>query len=47
MRFVFLTDFKTIKAYDLKLLTSLDIEFEELSKTVIFLHFLELKSYYL
>lgn len=32
MRFVFLTDFKTIKAYDLKLLTSLDIEFEELSK---------------
>ena len=32
MRFVFLTDFKIIKAYDLKLLTSLDIEFEELSK---------------
>ena len=32
MIFVFLTDFKIIKAYDLKLLTSLDIEFEELSK---------------
>lgn len=32
MRFVFLTDFKTIKAYDLKLLTTLDIEFVDLSK---------------
>lgn len=32
MRFVFITDFKTIKAYDLKLLTTLDIEFVELSK---------------
>ena len=32
MRFVFLTDFKIIKAYDLKLLNSLDITFEELAK---------------
>ncbi|HRG61215.1 MAG TPA: hypothetical protein PLU59_04620, partial [Aliarcobacter cryaerophilus] len=32
MRFIFLTDFKTIKAYDLKELNSLDITFEELSK---------------
>ena len=32
MRFVFITDFQTIKAYDLKLLTSLDIAFEELAK---------------
>lgn len=32
MRFVFITDFKTIKAYDLKLLTTLDIAFEELAK---------------
>ena len=32
MRFVFITDFQTIKAYDLKLLNSLDITFEELSK---------------
>ena len=32
MRFVFITDFQNIKAYDLKLLTSLDIDFEQLSK---------------
>ena len=32
MRFVFITDFKTIKAYDLKELSSLDIEFEQLAK---------------
>ena len=32
MRFVFITDFQTIKAYDLKLLNSLDIEFVDLSK---------------
>ncbi len=32
MRFVFITDFQSIKAYDLKLLTSLDISFEELAK---------------
>ena len=32
MRFVFITDFQTIKAYDLKLLTTLDINFIELAK---------------
>ncbi|WP_207761819.1 DNA methyltransferase [Aliarcobacter cryaerophilus] len=32
MRFVFITDFQNIKAYDLKLLTTLDIEFVDLSK---------------
>ena len=32
MRFVFITDFQTIKAYDLKELSYLDIEFEELAK---------------
>ncbi len=34
MRFIFITDFKTIKAYDLKLLNFLDINFIELAKNI-------------